>query len=101
MSDLLAGKTIIVTGAARGIGQAYSLALAEQGANVVVADILDTADTVALIEAASSGAAIGTPLDVTDMDSCNAMAAAALDKFGRIDGLINNVGIAGPTKYLE
>jgi len=97
MADLLAGKTIIVTGAARGIGQAYSLALAAQGANLVIADILDTADTVAQIKSAGSGTAIGVALDVTDIDSCQAMAAAALDSYGRIDGLINNAALFGPS----
>jgi len=97
MSDLLTGKTIIVTGSARGIGQAYSLALAAQGANVVVADILDTADTVSQIDAAGKGAAIGVALNVTDMDSCRAMTAAALENFGRIDGLINNAALFGPS----
>lgn len=97
MSDLLAGKTIIVTGAARGIGQAYSLALAAQGAAVVVADILDTGDTVAQIKAVGAGSAIGVPLDVTNIESCRAMAAAALAINGRIDGLINNAALFGPS----
>ncbi len=97
MAALLDGKTIIVTGAARGIGQAYGLALAAQGANVIVADILDTADTVTLIETAGHGAAVGVALDVTDMDLCRAMAATALEKFGRIDGLINNAALFGPS----
>ncbi|MBL4623103.1 MAG: SDR family oxidoreductase [Immundisolibacteraceae bacterium] len=97
MSELLTGKTIIVTGAARGIGQAYSLALAAQGANLVIGDILDTADTVAQIKAAGSGSAIGVALDVTSFDSCKAMAAATLDSYGRIDGLINNAALFGPS----
>jgi 3-oxoacyl-[acyl-carrier protein] reductase len=87
--DLLAGRTIIVTGAATGIGQAFAVGAGEQGANVVVADLNDADETVAAIEAAGAQA-IQIKVDVSDSGSTVAMADAALEAFGRIDGLVNN-----------
>lgn len=87
--DLLTGRTIIVTGAATGIGQAFAVGAAAQGANVVVADMNAADETVAAIEAAG-GRALALRVDVADNDSVLAMADAALRRFGRIDGLVNN-----------
>ena len=87
--DLLAGRTIIVTGAATGIGQAFAIGCAAQGANVVVADMNAADETLAAIDAAG-GRGIAVRVDVADDASTRAMAEAALKRFGRIDGLINN-----------
>ena len=87
--DLLAGRTVIVTGAATGIGQAFAIGAATQGANVVVADMNAADETVAAITAAG-GQALAVRVDVADNASVQAMAAAALQRFGRIDGLVNN-----------
>ena len=87
--DLLTDRTIIVTGAATGIGQAFAIGCAAQGANVVVADMHAADETVAAIKAAG-GQAIAVRVDVADDASTRAMADAALKRFGRIDGLINN-----------
>ncbi len=87
--DLLTDRTVIVTGAATGIGQAFAIGCAAQGANVVVADMNAADETVAAIDAAG-GRAIAVRVDVADDDSTRAMAEAALKRFGRIDGLINN-----------
>ena len=87
--DLLAGQTVIVTGAATGIGQAFAIGAATQGANVVVADMHNADETVAAIEAAG-GQALALRVDVADNTSVQALAAAALQRFGRIDGLVNN-----------
>jgi NAD(P)-dependent dehydrogenase (short-subunit alcohol dehydrogenase family) len=87
--DLLSGRTIVVTGAATGIGQAFALGAAAQGANVVVADLHAADETVAAIEAAG-GKALALRVDVADNASVQAMARAAVERFGRIDGLINN-----------
>ena len=87
--DLLAGQTVIVTGAATGIGQAFAIGAATQGANVVVADMNNADETVAAIEAAG-GQALALRVDVADNTSVQALAAAALQRFGRIDGLVNN-----------
>lgn len=87
--DLLAERTVIVTGAATGIGQAFAVGCAAQGANVVVADLNAADETVAAVEAAG-GRALAVKVDVADNDSVQAMARAALERFGRIDGLVNN-----------
>ncbi len=87
--DLLTDRTIIVTGAATGIGQAFAIGCAAQGANVVVADMNAADETVALVEQAG-GKALAVRVDVADESSTRAMAQGALDRFGRIDGLINN-----------
>ncbi len=87
--DLLAGRTIVVTGGATGIGQAFAIGAAAQGANVVVADMNAADETVATIEAAG-GKALAVHVDVADNASVQTMAASALKRFGRIDGLVNN-----------
>jgi 3-oxoacyl-[acyl-carrier protein] reductase len=87
--DLLTDRTVIVTGAATGIGQAFAIGCAAQGANVVVADLNAADETVAAVEKAG-GKALAVRVDVSDDASTRAMAQAALDRFGRIDGLVNN-----------
>ncbi|MEE3287440.1 MAG: SDR family NAD(P)-dependent oxidoreductase [Pseudomonadota bacterium] len=87
-------KTVVVTGGARGLGRAYCESLAAEGANVVAADIRDTQATVDSVTSAG-GSAIGVDLDVAQMDSCEAMAQAAVESFGGIDSLINNAALYG------
>ena len=87
--DLLNGRTIIVTGAATGIGQAFALGCAAQGAHVVVADRNPAEETLQAIEQAG-GRATYVQVDVSDEASTRAMAEAALQASGRIDGLVNN-----------
>lgn len=87
--NLLTDRTIIVTGAATGIGQAFAVGCAAQGANVVAADLNAADETVSLVERAG-GKAIAVKVDVADDGSTRTMAQAALDRFGRIDGLVNN-----------
>ena len=87
--DLLTDRTIVITGAATGIGQAFAIGCAAQGANVVVADMNAADETVATIEAAG-GKALAVHVDVADNASVQTMAALALKRFGRIDGLVNN-----------
>ena len=88
------GKVAIVTGAGQGLGRAYAEALAAEGASVVIAEInegnaKDTAEAIA----AAGGAALAVRTDVTDPDSCAAMVAAAVDRFGTVDILVNNAAI--------
>jgi NAD(P)-dependent dehydrogenase (short-subunit alcohol dehydrogenase family) len=93
----LKGRVAIVTGAARGIGQAYCLALAREGANIVAADILSCVETVATVQQAG-GEALGVTTDVADAQSTQAMAAQTLQRFGRIDILVNNAAVYGGLK---
>ena len=87
--NLLPDHTLIVTGAATGIGQAFALGAAAQGAHVVVADMNSADETMDLIHT-QGGRATFARVDVSDEASTRAMAQAALDATGRIDGLINN-----------
>ena len=90
----LEDKVAIITGAGQGIGRAYALRFAAEGAKVAVADINDTnAEQVTKEIEAAGGEAITVKVDVADEDSTKAMAKATLDRWGRIDILINNAGI--------
>ncbi len=88
----LTGKTAAITGAARGIGAVMAKRMAEEGANIVVGDVLDTARTVAEITEAG-GKAIGLHVDVTSDADLAAMVAAAESEFGSLDILVNNASI--------
>lgn len=88
------GRVAIVTGAAQGIGRAYAEALSEAGAAVVAADMADTSDVVASIEA-TGGSAIGVAADVTSQADASATVDAALERFGRVDILVNNAAFYG------
>jgi p-cumic alcohol dehydrogenase len=88
----LHGKVIIITGAARGIGQEYAHSCAAAGARIVAADIKDCSATLDLVKKAG-GDAIGVELNVGDAASALAMAQSATDAFGRIDGLVNNAAL--------
>lgn len=88
----LAGKTVVITGAGRGIGAAMAERMAQEGANVVVTDVLDTKGTVEAITK-SGGSAIGISVDVTSDDNLAAMVEATEKAFGSLDILVNNASI--------
>jgi NAD(P)-dependent dehydrogenase (short-subunit alcohol dehydrogenase family) len=88
------GKVVIVTGAARGIGQEFARSLAAAGAVIIAADVNDCSATLELIEA-ESAKAFGVTLDVRDAEAARNMVAAATSRFGRIDALINNAALYG------
>ena len=93
----LEGRAAIVTGAASGIGRATALALAAEGARVLVAD-LDAAgaETVVAEITEAGGEARAQAADVADERSVSAMVAAAVDAFGRLDILHNNAAASDP-----
>ncbi len=93
----LQDKVAIVTGGAKGIGHAYSLGLAAAGARVAVADVADPEPTVKEIEA-RGGQALGVGCDVSREEDTQRLATRTLDRFGRIDVLVNNAGIYGVLK---
>jgi 3alpha(or 20beta)-hydroxysteroid dehydrogenase len=87
----LTGKVAIVTGGARGMGAATSRLFVEEGAKVVIADVLD-ADGGKLAQELGA-AALFQHLDVSDEANWAAVVAKAIDAFGKVDVLINNAGI--------
>jgi len=94
----LSDKVIIVTGGARGLGQTYARRFAELDNQLVVCDMRDCAETVSQCQDAGAEA-IGFETDVTDAASAEAMAGRALEKFGRIDVLINNAALFGSLRF--
>ena len=95
----LTGTTALVTGAARGLGRAVALSLAEAGSNVALGlrDPSSAADLVAEIEALGRRA-LPLPMDVTDLPQSRTAMDAAIAEFGRLDILVNNAGggVGGP-----
>lgn len=96
MSGRLADKVSLITGAGSGIGRASALMFAAEGSSVAVADIDPGAarETTRLITEAG-GVAADFRVDVTDPDDGDTLAAAVVERFGTIDVLFNNAGIAG------
>jgi NAD(P)-dependent dehydrogenase (short-subunit alcohol dehydrogenase family) len=96
MAGLLEGKAALITGGARGIGRAASLAFAREGARVVVADLRGEGaqETVAMINA-GGGQAVSVNGDVTKPAVVKAWVDTVVKSFGRIDCAFNNAGIAG------
>jgi NAD(P)-dependent dehydrogenase (short-subunit alcohol dehydrogenase family) len=100
---MLDGKVIIVTGAGRGIGRGMAMALADAGARVIVNDLGasadgegdDTSPAKEVVDeiAAAGGEAVPNYNSVSEWDSAHEIVQEAIDKFGRIDGLVNNAGI--------
>ena len=84
------GKTVVITGAAQGLGQALALRLSDEGANVVIGDMnIDGATKTA--DACKEAFAV--KLDVSKYDECAALMKAAVDKYGKIDIVVSNAAI--------
>lgn len=88
----LKDKVAIVTGSAQGIGKAYAMKLSQEGAKIVIADILD-AEGVQLEIEGKGGKAMAIHTDVSDEASTEEMAKKTIERFGRIDILINNAAM--------
>jgi len=93
----LDGRVAIVTGGAKGIGKHYSHALAAEGARLMIADIADgkeVADAIARAHGANSVASSLT--DVSDEMAVKALVARTIERFGKIDVLVNNAALFAP-----
>jgi 3-oxoacyl-[acyl-carrier protein] reductase len=90
----LRGKVAVVTGGARGIGKALCVALAREGSDVVVCDVLPTDETRALV-VQKNRRALGLKCDVSRKDQVTQAIDRTMSKFGRIDILVSNAGVMG------
>ena len=91
---LLENKIVLITGAGNGIGAGVAQAMAEAGANVVCADINAEAAQQAADNAARAGVeSLALAADVGDVDAIEAMLDAAMERFGRLDIIVNNAGV--------
>jgi NAD(P)-dependent dehydrogenase (short-subunit alcohol dehydrogenase family) len=91
------GRVIVVTGASRGIGRAAALGLAAGGAHILaVARSIDALEELDDEIQRAGGAATLVPLDLKDFAGIDGMAAALMERWGKLDGLFGNAGILGP-----
>ncbi|HOL36579.1 MAG TPA: SDR family oxidoreductase [Rubrivivax sp.] len=102
MSGICNGRTAIITGAGGGLGRAYALALAAEGASVVVNDIRrDAAEAVAAEVRAAGGRALADDGDITTLAGAEAIVAAAVAAFGDVQVVINNAGVLRDRMFLS
>jgi NAD(P)-dependent dehydrogenase (short-subunit alcohol dehydrogenase family) len=95
----LDGRVAIVTGGAKGIGRHYSYALAGEGARLVIADIADGKDVAADIAKKHGANSVASAVtDVSDEASVQALVALTMERFGKIDVLVNNAALFAPLK---
>ena len=109
MDQMLAGKSIIVTGAGRGIGRAIAMMLAESGANVLVNDLgasaqgegSDSSPAAEVVSEITSlgGTAVANYSSVSESENADAIVQTCIDTFGSVDGLVNNAGILRDTIF--
>jgi 3-oxoacyl-[acyl-carrier protein] reductase len=103
MTQRLTGQVAVITGGSRGIGKAIALALAAEGAAVVVnyAASSQAAEDIVATITGDGGKAIALQADVSQPDQVDALVKATLDQFGRIDVWVNNAGITRDTLLLR
>ncbi len=97
MTDVT-GKTVIITGASRGIGEASARLFADQGANVVLLARSET--TIKAIAAEIGGTALAIACDVSSYADMDQAVQTATEKFGKVDILINNAGVIEPISHI-
>lgn len=101
MSNNIEGKVVVITGASSGLGEATALHLSSQGANLVLgARRVDRINALADKLAGNSGKAIALETDVTHREQVKGLVDAAVQRYGRIDVMINNAGLM-PQSFLE
>jgi NAD(P)-dependent dehydrogenase (short-subunit alcohol dehydrogenase family) len=93
----LQNQVAIITGAARGMGQAFCLSLAKEGAKIIAADILSCSETIAKVQEIG-GEALEITCDISKSQSTQALADQSLQQFGRIDILVNNAAMIASLK---
>lgn len=89
----MSNRTAMVTGAARGIGQACAVALAQEGFDIVIADVIDTGETVAAVHE-QGRRALGIKCDITSAEDRRAAIESSRESFGQLNILVNNAGVA-------
>ncbi len=99
MAGKLKGKVAVITGGASGIGRSTAKLFADEGADIVIADLQDGARGVASVEKRGRKA-IFVRTDTSDEDACEALAAAAIEQFGAIDILVAAAGVSN-WRYLD
>jgi len=103
MSDAFAGKVVLITGGARNLGRAMGTAFAAAGASIAInarTQRLELTETIAAIEAAG-GKAISCIADITDRAAVDRMVAAIIERFGRLDILVNNAVTHATKPFVE
>jgi len=112
MAGICEGRVVIVTGAGNGLGRAYALGLAAEGARVVVNDLgvgthgesgetMGAAEQVVAEIKAAGGEAIANTADVADWDATRAMVEQAIAAFGRLDAVVNNAGFVRDRMFVS
>ena len=99
VTEAVKGKTVLITGASRGIGEAAARIFAEAGANVALA--ARNADAITGLASEIGDAAIALPCDVSRYEDVAATVAACQDRFGGLDILIGNAGVIEPVSHLD
>ena len=98
----LDGRVAVITGAGRGIGRAIAMAYAREGAKLALAARSESELEAAVGAVSEHGAeAIAVPTDVTNQEDTERLASRVVERFGRIDVLVNNAGISGPVGPLQ